>query len=294
MLHRGLGRGLSALIPKRVSAPVVPPTAPVADEAEERILHVPTEQIAPNPQQPRQDFNHEGMEELVASVKQHGILQPLVATRLGAGYQLIVGERRLRAAKILQLPRVPVIVRDVQRQQQLELALIENIQRQNLNPLEEATAYQRLFSEFNCTQDVMAQRLGKSRSAIANTMRLVHLPEEIKQALVAGKISAGSARVLVVVPADQQTKLFRKALRENWTVRVMEAAARITSVRHYVRKNTDPQVLSYQQQLEQALGTRVRIKKSGTSGHIVLHFFSEEELASLVLRLTNAGDSAIP
>lgn len=288
MVPRGLGRGLSALIPQRVSPRVVPPTSPVAAPPDEKVHQVPPEQIAPNPHQPRRDFDHTGLEELMASIKIHGIIQPLIATRAGGGFQLIAGERRLRAAKILQLPTVPVIVRDAKRQEQLELSLIENIQRQNLNPLEEAHAYQRLLSEFNCTQDVLAERLGKARSTITNILRLLNLPEEIQQALVAGKISAGAGRVIAGLPPEQQPLVFRKALRENWTVRVLEATARGINRRGYVRKVTDPQRHSYEQRLQQALGTKVRIKKSGPHGHLVIEFYSEEELASLVERISRA------
>ncbi|MDO8560045.1 MAG: ParB/RepB/Spo0J family partition protein [bacterium] len=290
MAHRGLGRGLSSLIPKRVSPAVVPPTSPVAVPPADQVHHVPPEHIAPNPHQPRQDFDHEGLEELVASIKQHGILQPLVVTRAGGGFQLIAGERRLRAAKILQLPTVPVLVRDVQRQQQLELALIENIQRQNLNSIEEAVAYQRLVAEFNLTQEQLAERLGKSRPAIANTLRLLNLPEEIQRAVVSGKITAGTARVIAGLPSDQQVKLFRKALRQSWTVRAVEAAARLVSVRPYRRRQAgDPQLDAYREQLQQALGTKVHIKKSGPGGHIAVDFFSDEELAALVSRISRGG-----
>ncbi len=289
MVPRGLGRGLSALIPKRASPRIVPPTSPVAAPMDEKIFQVPPEQIAPNPSQPRRDFDHAGLEELISSIKIHGIIQPLIATRVGGGFQLIAGERRLRAAKILQLAAVPVIVRDAKRQEQLELSLIENIQRQNLNPLEEATAYQRLLSEFNCTQDVLAERLGKARSSITNILRLLNLPEEIQQALVAGKISPGAGRVIAGLPPEQQAAVFRRALRENWTVRVLEATARDINRRRYVRKVTDPQLHSYEQQLQQALGTKVRVKKSGPHGHLVIEFYSEEELASLVERISRAS-----
>lgn len=288
MVHRGLGRGLSALIPKMVSPKIVPPSSAVA-VPQNQIEHVPPESVASNPHQPRQDFDHDGMEELIASIKLHGIIQPLVVTKAGGGYQLIAGERRLRAAKILQLATVPVLVRDVARQQQLEIALVENIQRQNLNPIEEAVAYQRLLSEFNCTQDELAQRVGKSRSVITNTVRLLTLPDDIQQAIVAGKISAGAARVIAGVPKEQQTKLFRRALRENWTVRAVEAAARFVHVRRYRRRGTDPQVVAYQEQLESALGTKVRVKKNGPAGHIAIEFYSEEELAALVERLGREG-----
>lgn len=288
MVPRGLGRGLGSLIPKRAIPQVVPQTSPVAPPSEQ-ILQVPPEQIAPNPHQPRQDFDHDGMEELIASIKQHGILQPLVVTRAGGAYQLIAGERRLRAAKILQLPTVPVIVRAVERQQQLELALIENLQRQNLNAIEEAVGYQRLVSEFNCTQEQLGNRLGKSRSAIANTLRLLNLPQDIQQAVVAGKISPGTARVIAGVPAGNQGKLFKKALRQNWTVRAVEAAARLVTVRRYRRRSADPQAQHFQELLQQTLGTKVRVKKSGPAGQIVIDFFSEEELAALVDRLSRLG-----
>ena len=288
MVHRGLGRGLSSLIPKMVSPKVVPPSSPVVVPADQ-IHHVPPESVSPNPHQPRQDFNHEGLEELIGSIKLHGILQPLVVTHAGGGYQLIAGERRLRAAKILQLKTVPVLVRNVERQQQLELALIENIQRENLNAVEEAIAYQRLISEFNCTQEDLGDRLGKSRSAITNTLRLLNLPEDIQQAVVSGKISAGTARVIAGVPESQREKLFKKALRQNWSVRAVEAAARVVNVRRHRRVAPDAQVSAYQEQLEQTLGTKVRVQKSGSSGRIEIEFFSDEDLAGLVEKISRGG-----
>ena len=203
MPKSGLGRGLGSLIPKKENiAKIVTPRilsdfSPSSVKADgERIFSINIEKISPNPHQPRKDFAHADLEDLVSSIKEHGIIQPLIVTDNGDGnYELVAGERRLRSAKIAGLKKVPAIVRAAKENEKLELALIENIQRQNLNPLEESEAYAKLMDDFGMTQEEIGKKVGKSRSAVANTLRLLDLPDKIKEALRGGKLTAGHARV---------------------------------------------------------------------------------------------------
>ncbi len=208
MAKRGLGRGLSVLIP--------------AEEADESpgLLTVPLDRIVPNPHQPRLSFPEASLSELVASIREHGILQPLVVRRdAGAGWQIIAGERRWRAAKLAGLTEVPVVVKDVAPQQMLELALVENVQRADLNPLEEALAYQQLSEEFGLSQTEIARRVGKSRVAITNTLRLLQASRSVQQALLAGDISEGHARALLGLPEHAQEEALQVVLARQLTVR---------------------------------------------------------------------------
>jgi ParB family chromosome partitioning protein len=184
---RGLGKGLEALIPSAAPKAASP-------EVQAGVIEVPIDQIVPNPRQPRQMMDQAKLQELAYSIAQHGLIQPLIVTRVGARYQLIAGERRWRASQLTGLTTVPVIVKETSPQQMLELALVENIQRADLNPLEEAEAYAQLMQEFGLTQEAVAERVGKSRTAVANIVRLLNLPEEARVALAAGEISEGQKR----------------------------------------------------------------------------------------------------
>lgn len=287
----GLGRGLGALIPpKRENESVAPPSVeesrPVANfsvpgESNLDVREIPVEEIERNPHQPRHHFDHGQLEDLIASIQAHGILQPLVVTlRPSGGYELIAGERRWRAATIAGLKTVPAIVRDATEQQKLELAIIENVQRQDLNPLEEAYAYTRLMEEFNLTQDEVGQKVGKSRPQVANTIRLLQLPEDIQAALVAGKISASNARTLLSVPtAEERTELFQAMLAGHFTVRQTEA--RVSGPRR--RSLQDPNLIATEERLRAQLNCRVHIKRDPKGeGEIRLKFFSDEELQALL------------
>lgn len=279
----GLGRGLGSLIPQKAPAASAPsaPTAsdgPVSDSAvraENRILHIPVTDIVPNSEQPRIEFRHHELDDLANSIREHGIIQPLVVTtRPSGGYELIAGERRFRAAKIVGLQTVPAVVRNTKEDDKLVLALIENIQREDLNPMEEARGYARLMSEFGFTQEDVAKRVGKARSTVANTVRLLELPDEIQEAIASGRISAGSARaILSLKDPKSQITFFRKLIGANLNTRQAESAAR-TSLGKAAR---DPEVVAAEEQLRNRLGTRVEIKKRGTKGNIVIAFFSEEE-----------------
>lgn len=263
-----------------VAAPTAPSIPP-----HERLWQIPISEIVPNSEQPRRHFGHEELENLVASIKEHGILQPITVTeRPDGGYELIAGERRWRAAQIAGLAKVPALVRTVTEQEKLELALIENIQRQNLNPIEEAFAFQRLIEQFHLTQQEAADRVGKSRPVVANTIRLLQLPEEIQRALMDNKISAGKARaILSLQDQEEQIAMFRSMMGDEVSVRDVETAvakrgpqARKGSVRR------DPNVLAAETALEKRLGAKTRIHVRGAHGTIEISFSGRDELERIL------------
>src|SRR5262247_876897 len=218
--QHGLGRGLGALLSS-------PGPASSSDASTQAPVELLIDSISPNPQQPRKDFNDKALQDLSASLSQSGVLQPVVVRRLGDGYQLIVGERRWRAAKLAGLTKIPAVIREASDAQSLELALVENLLREDLNPMEEAEAYQRLLAEFSWTQEELGERVGKDRSSVANSLRLMRLPSEIQDDLRAGRLTLGHALVLLSVtdPAAQR-KLRDEILAHSWTVRAAEVGAR--------------------------------------------------------------------
>jgi ParB family chromosome partitioning protein len=282
-MRKALGRGLDALIPGAGRATAVASES-VADDGV-----VSIEQITPNPRQPRAEFDESALAELVASIRAQGVIQPLLVRRLAENnYELIAGERRLRAAERAGLTHVPVFVRDVSDAESLELALVENIQRNDLSPLEEAAAYQRLVDEFGHTQEEIAERVGKSRPAVANTLRLLRLPDQIKQDLSRGRLSAGHARVLLSIQdPDGQLRAAKQIVTRQLSVREAEqlAAAKRTASSSKPTAR-DPHRGALERDLSAALGTRVRITPSGKGGRIEIEFYSPEELQGLVDRLT--------
>ena len=289
----GLGRGLGALIPPKPSAPVYP-TNPLTHAIPgtelppptQGIQQIPVEQIERNPHQPRTHFDHAQLEDLISSIKEHGVIQPLVVSPLPDGrYQLIAGERRLRASTIAGLTTVPALVRTVTEQEKLELAVIENVQRQDLNPIEEAKAYQRLMDEFSLTQDVVSKKMSKSRPQVANTVRLLQLAPPIQDTLIQGRTSAFNARRLLSLSNhEERFKLFEAMLAGNFTVRQTEA--RVAKPRQ--PKKTDANVMAAEESLRQALHCRVQIKRDHRGeGEIRLKFFSDEELQALMKKLGN-------
>ncbi len=289
----GLGRGLGALIPPKSDAASLTRTALKESSREEgasggRVLEIPIQNLSPNPRQPRHHFDHAQLEDLIASIREHGILQPLIVTEKGGGqYELIAGERRLRAATIAGLETVPAIVREAEDTEKLELAMIENIQRQDLNPLEEARGYLQLMEDFNLTQEDVAKKVGKSRSQDANTIRLLQLPEEIQRALVENKISASNARTLLSLPSDEERHgLFVQMLAGQFTVRQTEAR-----VPHPRRGRTvDPNVAADEMRVREHLRALVRINRKPTgTGDITIRFASDEEYGEIVKRLTGNG-----
>lgn len=278
-----LGRGLGSLIPQKRSL-----TEQVIPSAKTEVLEVSVGDIHENPRQPRQHFSQADLEDLIGSIKEHGILQPLVVTRDSGDFELIAGERRLRAAKTLGLKTVPVIVRKATEQQKLELALIENIQRQDLNAVEEALAYRALIDEFNLKQDDVAKRVGKSRSNVANILRLLDLPSEMLEALKDGRLTKSHGRTLLAESDEKRREaLFAQML--NGGVSVREAEARVITSGRSAGKGSakkDPNILAHEKKLREILGTKVEIKESGGKGNISIAFYSRDELLDLLDRLS--------
>lgn len=278
-----LGRGLGSLIGGNTTVP------PIV-EGHREIHKVSLTEVKPNPKQPRTSIPEIGLAELVASVKEHGILQPLVVTPKNGGYEIIAGERRYQAAKAAGLKELPVIIRDVTEQEQLELALVENLQREDLNPLQEADAYQRLLDEFNITQDQVAKRVGKSRSYVANTLRLGHLPDEAKRAILDGTITAGHAKLLAgITDPEELRSVLATMLKQKLSVRESEALIRVQHGPSSRKKTSsrNPDVVADEDALRRALGTKVAISNKGEKGTITIAFYSHEERAALIKRLTN-------
>ena len=282
------------LTPQRVPAPVAVfptiPREPRNGEGQGSALEIPIGKIVPNPHQPRLHFDDAKLEELALSIKEHGILQPLIVSREGEGYELIAGERRFQAAKRIGLQTVPVIVRDATEQQKLELAIIENIQRHNLNPIEEAKAYLRLIDEFNLQQEAVAQKMGKSRSGVANTLRLLRLPIEIQRAVAEGKISEGHAKALLAIEnPEKQRAVFELIIKEELTVRETESKVQSISVKPHLLSASvlNPEILERTEHLTQLFGTKVKIAPSGKGGKVVIEYYSPEDLNGLLKRLEN-------
>lgn len=263
--------------------------APVRDTqpSGSRVLEIPIASIERNPHQPRVHFDHTELEDLISSIREHGVLQPIIVTPKPDGtYQLIAGERRLRASTIAGLKVIPALVREATELQKLELAIIENVQRADLNAVEEARAYLRLTDEFSMTQEDIGRRIGKSRPQVANIIRLLQLPEEIQQALIEGKISSSNARTLLSLPTDQERMdLFQAMLAGNFTVRQTETQV---SVRKRPAGLRDANITDAESKMREALRTRVSIARSARgTGDIKVHFDSDEELTKLIERFTS-------
>lgn len=278
----GLGRGLDALIPGSDRLPT------------SGIEYVPVDRILPNPRQPRTNFNPEELEELAASIREHGLIQPLILT-LGSDageYVLIAGERRLLAARQAGLVKVPAMVREASELQRLELALIENVQRADLGPLETADAYRQLVEDFGLSHEEVASQVGKSRTAVTNTLRLLKLSAVVKQALVESKISEGHARILLALPTPQaQAAALKTIIDRGLNVRQTEELVRRLSGEKpplKVKPAPPPEIRDLETRLETSLGTRVNLNRRKKGGTLVIHFYSDEELDALVDRL--AGD----
>lgn len=296
----GLGRGLASLIPPKKSdqtstasstpvvKPAVLPTATLSHPETPVTHEIPIGSIIPNPNQPRLHFDEAKLTELTESIREHGILQPLIVTKRDGGYELIAGERRLQAGKRAGLTSVPVVVREAGNQEKLELAIIENIQRHDLNPIEEAKAYLRLAEEFGLAQDAVAKKMGKSRSTVANTLRLLTLPVEIQRAVIEGKLSEGHAKALLAIDnPEKQRALFELIIKEELTVRETEDRARAVAVRSHVRttRELSPEIVAKEEWLTEQLGTKVKISARGKGGRIVIEYYSPEELNTILGRM---------
>lgn len=254
------------------------------------ILEIPLGKISANPHQPRYSFDEDALKELANSIKENGILQPLVVSEIGNGkFEIIAGERRFRAAKEIGLETVPSIVRTVGEQQKLELALIENIQRENLNAIEEAKGYNRLSDEFNLTHEQIANKVGKSRSQITNIIRLLDLPARVQDGLTGGEITLGHAKVIASLENEtDQMELFKSIVRKNLNVRESERSIvkLKSSYSRFKNKNVkDPNILEKEELLRAALGTKVGITKRGGRGKVEIEYYSDEELGGIIDRI---------
>jgi len=287
-----LGRGLNALIPPP-ALPVSPAGQPAAGTgaapsvaaAATRPHEIDIDLLTPNPQQPRAHIEDAPLDELALSIKSHGVLQPILVRRVGARYEIVAGERRWRAAQRAGLLKVPVTVRDIDDAHLLEVALIENIQRENLNPIEEAQAYRRLSDDMHLSQEAIASAVGKDRATIANYMRLLRLPAEIRSDLAASALTMGHARALLALSDDAaQRRVAREVVSRGLSVRETESLVRRESAPPMPPpppRKVDPNTRAAEEQLKLALGTRVRIQRKGTAGRIEIDFANEDELQRL-------------
>jgi ParB family chromosome partitioning protein len=280
--RRALGKGIGALIP--------PASVSAETEKSENVSFVPTNLIKPNTLQPREEFNPKGMEDLVQSIREKGILQPVLVRRRGENYELIAGERRFRAANILNLNEMPVIIKEAEDLDSLEIALTENIQRENLNPIEEAKAYKYLMEKFGLTQERISEVLGKARATVANTLRLLKLPIEIQKEITNGSLSFAHGKALLEIEeVSEQRFLSQMCISKSLSVRELEnliKKMRLKSSR--TRKSAgglDGYVMAREEQLQQALATKVRIIKRKKRGHIVIEFYSQEDLERIANKI---------
>lgn len=276
MTKKGLGKGLGALIPM------------LEEKDEKNVQEIEIDKIRPNDRQPRKNFDEEKIKELASSIKEHGVLQPVILRKISGGYELVAGERRWRAAKLAGIKKIPAVVKDLTDAEVMQIALIENLQREDLTPLEEALAYKKLMEEFGMTQEELATRIGKSRSQIANTVRLLNLEEEIQEMINQGKITAGHARALLSVPdAKERIKLAKRIAEENYSVRETEEMTKVLSVKAgrgagKKKEEINPALIHVTEQLQKALGTKVKIKGSEKRGKIEIDFYSEDELERII------------
>lgn len=281
MERKALGKGIGALIPQTES-----------DEGRsKKISFLLLNQIKPNPFQPREDFNQESMDELVKSIHEKGIIQPILVRTKGDSYELIAGERRFRAAQILNMPEVPVIIKEVDDRDSLELALIENIQRQELNSIEQARAYQYLLDKFQLTQEEVSEVMGKARASVANVLRLLKLPLEIQEEIKSGRLSFGHGRALLEIEdPNLQRRLVQEVVNNSLSVRELENLVKTKRVYRPQRtartvSEKDPLTRILEEQLQQILATRIKIVKNKKRGHILIEFYSQEDLERILHKL---------
>jgi ParB family chromosome partitioning protein len=273
-----LGRGLASLIPQRHTN-------------EAAIVEVAVARVAPNPYQPRRRMDDGRLEELASSIREHGVLQPILVMETIDGYQLVAGERRLRAARLAGLDRVPALVRHLADKDQLEIALVENVQRADLDPIDEATAYRQLVNEFGLTQEAVADRVGKSRAAVANTMRLLDLHADVQAAIAEGRLTEGHGRAIGGLPIDGQAHVINTIVDQGLSVRqTEELVRRLREPRAPKAVATptprlDPDLERVEEDLRERLGTKVSLSRSRKGGRIVIEYYSDEELGRLYERL---------
>lgn len=278
---QGLGRGLAALIPQRGGAGAATHEIPIAS-------------IRHNPRQPRVRMDDAALETLAASIREHGVIQPVLVTETIDGYQLVAGERRIRAARMAGLERIPAVVRQLADRQQLELALVENLQREDLDPLEAARAYRQLIDEFGFTQEELATRVSRARSTVANALRLLELHSGVQAAIADGRLSEGHARAIGGLPTDAQPRVAETVIEQELSVRQAEELVRRLREPHPAREPRasrvpDPELERVEEELRRALGTKVRLARSRRGGRIVIEFYGEDELTRLYERLMGTG-----
>lgn len=277
-VQRGLGRGLGALLGDVVDE--APQAAPEAKSGEEAVRLLPIRLIDPNRDQPRRRFDEDALNELAASIRAVGVLQPIIVAPAGERYTIIAGERRYRASRLAELDEIPAIVRDWDNQRRLEAALIENLQRDDLNPLEEAEGVRRLMDEAGLTQEKAAERLGKSRPAVANLLRLLTLADGVKQLVLEGRLSAGHARALVTVEPRRQVQLANLTVQQGWSVRQLEriCAQPVKEEVKPPRRPKDAQISELEGMARELFGTRVRLDGNTESGRITLFYYNADDL----------------
>ena len=282
-IQRGLGRGLGALLGDDVVAEAAQQAQaePAKQSAEpvDAVRMLPIGQIDPNLDQPRRSFDEEALKELAASIRAVGVLQPIIVAPNGERFTIIAGERRYRASRLAEQTEIPAIVRDWDSQKRLEAALVENLQRDDLNPIEEAMGVRQLMDETGLTQEKVAERLGKSRPAVANLLRLLTLPESVRQLLIEGKLSAGHARALVTVDPRRQVQLANLTVQQGWSVRQLERiCAQPVKEPALPRKTRDAQIGELETMARELFGTRVRLDGTTESGRITLFYYNADDL----------------
>lgn len=281
----GLGKGLDALLPTTESS--LP---------ESGIRHIPTTQISPNPRQPRSRFDEQELKELAESIREHGVIQPLILTQGDSAEEFIIiaGERRLMAAQLINLAEVPAIVRGASDQELVEIALVENVQRADLGPLETAEAYRQLSEDFKLSHEVIAARVGKNRVTVTNSLRLLKLPEDVKQSLASAEISEGHARTLLTLPsAEAQSAALKTIIKYDLNVRQTEELVRkLSGDKPHKReaRTPDPEIKAIEEQLRQRLGTRVSLSQKSKGGTLTIYYYSAEELDTILDLILSESD----
>jgi ParB family chromosome partitioning protein len=291
----GLGRGLGSLIPKKTETAksVIKEDeyfspSPGIIQSEAGVLEVDPKEIDANPFQPRKSFNDVDLNELADSIKTYGVIQPLIVTRAKGRYELIAGERRLRASKIAGLQKVPVVVRDYDQQKKLEVALVENLQREDLNPMDKAGAYRQLMDDFNLTLEDAAKKVGKSRPQVSNTLRLLSLPEEIRRALSGRKLSEAHAIYLLgVADEKKQLEIFHKIIQNDWTVKETSKQVRALGGTKESRIKDNPADRAREAAFRSFFGAKTEIKRANRGGHIIIDFYSDDDLIEMTKKIKN-------
>lgn len=284
MSRKALGRGLRALIPE-------------TESFEGTVRLIPIDQIDRNPEQPRKHFAEDQLHELKESILAHGVLEPIIVRPIEGRYELVVGERRWRAAQLAGLESIPAAVRSLTDKEAMEMALVENLQREDLNPIEEAEAYRRLMIEFEMTQEQVAERVGKKRSTVANRLRLLEIEPELIAEIAAGRLSAGHAKALLAIgSSSERLTVARRAIEEGWSVRAVEEYSRERTKkpapprRPVGRKERDPLILDIEERLQRSLGTKVRVVRHGQRGRIEIDYYSQDDMERILEIIAGTGD----